>query len=77
MEDAKKCFEGTLQQDENNLTAIRYLSMVTRMEQHDTEEARQIAYEKSIKLANQAVMKNLSDAESWYVLGNAYLTNFF
>lgn len=30
LEQAKKCFEGSLEQDENNKTALRNLSMVLR-----------------------------------------------
>jgi tetratricopeptide (TPR) repeat protein len=28
-------------------------------------------------MANQAIALDLSDSQSWYVLGNAHLTNFF
>jgi hypothetical protein len=31
----------------------------------------------SIQLANKSVALDLGDAQSWYVLGNAHLTNFF
>ena len=34
-------------------------------------------YKESIALANKAVSMDLADSQSWYVLGNAYLTNFF
>ena len=31
----------------------------------------------SIAWANKAVGLDLSDSQSWYVMGNAHLTNFF
>lgn len=51
--------------------------MVLRMEPHEEPEERKEAFKKSIDLANKALLKNLADSESWYVLGNAFLTNFF
>jgi len=32
---------------------------------------------KSINIAKDALNLDLNDGESWYVLGNAYLSNFF
>jgi tetratricopeptide (TPR) repeat protein len=34
-------------------------------------------YQASIQMANKAVGLDLGDSKSWYVLGNAHLTNFF
>jgi len=42
------------------------------------EEADRInAFKLSIQLANKAIALDLADSQSWYVLGNAHLTNFF
>ncbi len=51
--------------------------MVLRQLDDTDPEVKKANFKQSIALANKAVVQNLSDAESWYVLGNAYLTNFF
>ena len=80
---AKKCFEGSLEQDENNKVALRQLSMIYRMittnsngDRLDADE-RKKNFAHSIKLATQAVGIDMADSQNWYVLGNAHLTNFF
>jgi len=40
-------------------------------------EKRKANFKKSIELATKAVALDMKDAQSWYVLGNAHLTNFF
>ena len=74
---AKKCFEGSLEQNENNKDALRHLSMVLRMIDEPNVETKKKNYQQSIQLANKAVALDLGDSQSWYVLGNAHLTNFF
>jgi len=74
---AKKCFEGSLEQNENNKDALRHLSMVLRMIDEPNAETKKRNYQESIQLANKAVSLDLGDSQSWYVLGNAHLTNFF
>jgi len=32
---------------------------------------------KSIELAKEAIKQDMKDSQSWYVLGNAHMTNFF
>lgn len=85
LEQAKKTFEGSLEQDENNKVAMRNLSMVYRMleksstnptEPIDAEE-KKANFAKSIELAKAAIKLDMGDSQSWYVLGNAHLTNFF
>lgn len=80
---AKKCFEGSLENDDKNAEALRHLSMVCRQlqtnaagEKLDAEE-RKKNFQQSIAMAKKAVALNLTDSQSWYVLGNAHLTNFF
>ena len=41
------------------------------------EEARKKNVVKSIELAKTALNLDFKDGESWYVLGNAYMFNFF
>ena len=83
LEQAKKCFEGSLEQDSNNKKALRNLSMVFRMIEASSsgeaidQEERKKNYKQSIALAKQAIGLDMSDSQSWYVLGNAHLTNFF
>lgn len=80
---AKKCFEGSLEQEENNKAALRNLSMVYRGLTKNSEDQeidaaeRKQNYKASIEFANKAIALDLSDSQSWYVLGNAHLTNFF
>lgn len=83
IEQSKKCFEGCLEQDDKNKQALRNLSMVYRQlenspsgEKLDVEE-RKKNYKLSIQLATKAISLDLKNSDSWYVLGNAHLTNFF
>ncbi len=77
LEQAKKCFEGCLQQNEKDILAMRHLSMVLRQMQHKDIDSRLGAFKESIGLATKAVGLDLQDSMSWYILGNAHLTNFF
>jgi tetratricopeptide (TPR) repeat protein len=74
---ARKCFEGSLEQNQNNKDALRHLSMVLRMIDEPNAEIKRKNYQDSIQLANKSVALDLGDSQSWYVLGNAHLTNFF
>lgn len=74
---AKKCFEGSLEQNQQNKDALRHLSMVLRMIEEHNADLKKKNYKESIAWANKAVSLDLGDAQSWYVLGNAHLTNFF
>lgn len=55
-----------------------YRSLTTQSngEALDAED-RKKNYQDSIKLAKKAIALDMSDSQSWYVLGNAHLTNFF
>ena len=68
IEQSKKCFEGSLEQDENNKVALRNLSMVYRMlktssngEPLDAEERKKY-YSDAIKLASKAVGLDMTDS---------------
>lgn len=62
---AKKCFEGSLEQDENNKDVLRNLSMVCRQVQETDTETRKNNYKLSIQLATKACMSDMKDAQSW------------
>lgn len=51
--------------------------MVLRMIDEPAAEKKKANYKESIALASKAVGLDLGDSQSWYVLGNAHLTNFF
>uniref|UniRef100_J3L8M5 Tetratricopeptide repeat protein 5 OB fold domain-containing protein n=2 Tax=Oryza brachyantha TaxID=4533 RepID=J3L8M5_ORYBR len=52
------------------------LSMLERSMAQGSEDQAQLV-EESIKHAKEAVMLDIKDGNSWYNLGNAYLTSFF
>ena len=62
---AKKCFESSLEQDENDLECLRNLSMVCRQCQTTDEQERKANFARSIQLANKAIQKNMRDSMSW------------
>ena len=70
---SKRCFEGSLEQSGPNKETLRKLSIVHRFLTEDRKEA----VIKSIDLAKQALMIDFNDWESWYILANAHLTNYF
>ena len=72
---ARRCFEGSLEQSGPNKETLRKLSIVYRFLE-GPEEKKDLVI-KSIELAKQALNLDLTDGESWYILGNAHLTNFF
>lgn len=49
---------------------LRYYSIVLR-------KVKDKSIEKSIKYAKEAVSLDLKDGESWYILGNSYLSYYF
>ena len=51
-------------------------SSTDRDEPIDIEEKKS-NYKKSIDLAKAAIKADMKDSQSWYVLGNAHMTNFF
>lgn len=68
LEQSKKCFEGSLEQNDQNKVALRNLSMVYRMLDHspsgerlDQEEIKK-NYKTSIELVTKAVALDMSDS---------------
>jgi len=74
---ARQCFEGSLEHDEKSKETLRNLSMVCRQIKVDDEKKRKENFALSIQLANKAVALDMKDSQSWYVLGNAHMTNYF
>jgi tetratricopeptide (TPR) repeat protein len=64
-----------LEQSGPRKDALRKLSIVFRFLEGPEEKKDCVV--KSIELAKQALALDLNDGESWYILGNAHLTNFF
>lgn len=59
-----------------NVRALQQLSMLERrMAKGGPQEAQSV--DESINHAKQAVALDVHDGQSWYTLGNAYLTSFF
>jgi len=79
---AKSCFDGALKQKRTRST-LRLLSMLLRQIRPNKKTVKeQIEKAKSninesIKIAKEAVALDFNDADSWYILGNAYLGSFF
>ena len=72
---SKRCFEGSLEQSGPNKETLRKLSIVYRFLNSPEERSESVL--KSIEIAKQALNLDLLDGESWYILANAQLTNFF
>lgn len=72
---AKNCFGLSLKKGPNK-NILRQLSMLERKLAQGTDKEAEIV-EESIQHAKQAVMLDVKDGQSWYALGNAYLSSFF
>ncbi|EDV26013.1 uncharacterized protein TRIADDRAFT_55686 [Trichoplax adhaerens] len=75
MEAAKNCFNDAITRSRNKDSLRRY-SMVLRQLGSDTSEKFKNICE-SVDIAKEAVSLDVSDGNSWLVLGNAYLARFF
>jgi len=73
---AKVCLMESLNQKETK-EALRELSILTRQIRSTAAEGPAKSSDESIKLAKRAIALDMTDAKSWYVLGNAYNTRFF
>ena len=72
---SKRCFEGSLEHTGPNKETLRKLSIVYRFLSEAEERKESVL--KSIDIAKQALGMDLHDGESWYILANAHLTNYF
>ena len=75
IDSAKNCFTGALQHSTNKV-ALRNLSMVLRQFGSSREEKLQYITD-GVAKAKEAVNLDIADGTSWFVLGNAYLAQFF
>uniref|UniRef100_A0A7S2XC01 Tetratricopeptide repeat protein 5 OB fold domain-containing protein n=1 Tax=Lotharella oceanica TaxID=641309 RepID=A0A7S2XC01_9EUKA len=71
---AGDCFRGALEQKKNKVS-LRKLSMVVR--NHGEPKTYRERLAESVDLAKEAIKLDVKDGESWYVLGNAYMMQFF
>lgn len=69
---AQNCFERALNQQRNKVS-LRNLSIVMRQQASVTNDQ----IEESVKISKEAVSLDVTDGTSWYILGNAYLAQFF
>lgn len=69
---ARNCFERALNQERNKVS-LRNLSIVMRQQESVTNAE----IEESVKISKEAVSLDVTDGTSWYILGNAYLAQFF
>lgn len=72
---SKRCFEGAIENSGPNKDILRKLSMISRFVGDNEERKSHVLA--SVDIAKQAVGLDIKDGYSWYVLGNAHLTNFF
>lgn len=70
-------YQNAIEEEPNDKRALRCLSMVIRKLPVKSEKERKKYLKESIEFAKKAVGCDFKDSESWYVLGNAHLTNFF
>ncbi|KAJ0172628.1 hypothetical protein K1T71_011767 [Dendrolimus kikuchii] len=77
VKEAKASFEGALKHHRNRLS-LRCLSIIIRQECANKKGADAFqSILKSVELAKEAVSQNTKDGQSWAVLANAYLCQFF
>lgn len=72
---ARQCFETALEREQNNLRALQYLSIVLR--QVGEAKEKPVNYSRSVEIAKKALMLDLNNGYSWYLMGNAYISNYF
>ena len=76
-ENAIMCYKQAMEEEPEDKTALRNLSMVIRQQQGMSKEELTKAHGESIELAKRALNLDIVDSHSWYVLGNAHLTSYF
>eukprot|EP01052_Picozoa_sp_SAG31_P015892 SAG31_NODE_1035_length_10225_cov_2.372506_2_plen_278_part_00 len=68
---ARHCFERALKK-EHNAISLRGLSRLLRQHPRDEKDVAE-----SVALAKTAIALDVQDAESWCMLGNAYMSDYF
>jgi tetratricopeptide repeat protein 5 len=76
MKAASNCFRRALEQQKNK-ESLRRLSVVLRSMATDAKDDEAKLRKESLDCAKQAIAMDAKDGESWYIMGNAYLTNYF
>jgi len=72
---AKNCFSLALSKGSNKKILCQISMLERSMAQGSVDQA--LLVEESIKHAKEAIMLDIRDGNSWYNMGNAYLTSFF
>ncbi|CAD8167000.1 unnamed protein product [Paramecium octaurelia] len=72
---AKQCFETAIEKDPNNIKSLQYLSIVLRQVGDQKDKSQNVT--KSLEIAKKALTFDLKNAQSWYLVGNAYLSDYF
>jgi tetratricopeptide (TPR) repeat protein len=70
-------YQNAIESEPDDKRSLRCLSMVIRKLPTKNSKERIKHLRESIDYAKRAVSADLKDSESWYILGNAHLTNFF
>ncbi|NP_001346312.1 uncharacterized protein LOC100194074 [Zea mays] len=72
---AKNCFSLALSKGSDKKILCQISMLERSMAQGSVDQA--LLVEESIKHAKEAIMLDIRDGNSWYNMGNAYLTSFF
>lgn len=72
---AMSCFTGASKQKKNAVSLRQQSMLMRQLGETPTEKLNNI--KESVNIATQAVSVDVSDAESWYILGNAFMAKFF
>lgn len=76
IKEAKNCFIGALNHQRNKMS-LRNLSMVLRQELAPDRDTQISNIQQGLAYAKQAVELDPQDGQSWTVLGNAHLSDYF
>ncbi|EFA86326.1 hypothetical protein PPL_00116 [Heterostelium album PN500] len=74
---AMKCFQQSLQRNNKNVVSLQKISIVLRQLNEDNILKKRDNVERSVKYAKEALAIDFKNSESWYILGNSYLSSFF
>eukprot|EP00922_Rhytidocystis_sp_ex-Travisia-forbesii_P017844 GHVS01026594.1.p1 GENE.GHVS01026594.1~~GHVS01026594.1.p1 ORF type:complete len:701 (-),score=81.93 GHVS01026594.1:391-2493(-) len=74
--EARECFQQSIDQCGPCMESLRGLSMALRATQSGSVSERRELVCMSLSKAKEALSMDIADPESWYILGNAYMTHF-
>eukprot|EP00922_Rhytidocystis_sp_ex-Travisia-forbesii_P017848 GHVS01026599.1.p1 GENE.GHVS01026599.1~~GHVS01026599.1.p1 ORF type:complete len:867 (-),score=187.60 GHVS01026599.1:331-2931(-) len=76
-DESRECFQQSIEQCGPGIESLRGLSMALRAAQSGgSVSKRKELVCLSLSKAKEALSMDISDPESWYILGNAYMTHF-